>query len=95
MNMGIIAGSRLRASAIIAFIIEVDTSKTGVSNNNQFQFTGAVGDYDVVAKQNGVVIETFNNLSDEATITLPSSGVYILEVTPKEVNPFILIAKSF
>jgi len=75
-----------------AFIIEVKTDNAGTSNNNQFQFTGAEGDYDVVAKQNGVVIETFNNLSDEETITLPSSGVYVLEVIPKEVNGFNRIA---
>ena len=71
-----------------AFIIEVKTDNAGTSNDNQFQFTGAVGDYDVVAKQNGVVIETFNNLSDEATITLPSSGIYVLEVSAKAANGF-------
>jgi len=70
------------------FIIEVDTSKTGVSNNNQFQFTGAEGDYDVVAKQNGTQVATFNDLSNQETITLPSSGVYNLEVSAKEVNGF-------
>jgi len=75
-----------------AFTIEVKTDNTGTSNDNQFQFTGAEGDYDVVAKQNGVVIETFNNLSDEATITFANGvGTYILEVTPKEVNPFNII----
>jgi surface protein len=73
---------------IDAFIIEIDTSKTGVSNSNQFQFTGAVGDYDVVAKQNGTQVATFNDLSGEQTITLPSSGVYDLEVKSKEVNGF-------
>jgi hypothetical protein len=73
---------------IDAFIIEIDTSKTGVSNNNQFQFTGAVGDYDVVAKQNDIVVATFDNLSGAETITLPSSGVYVLEVSAKEVNEF-------
>jgi hypothetical protein len=71
-----------------AFIIEVDTSKTGVSNADQFQFTGALGDYDVIAKQNGTVVATFNNLSGAETITLPSSGVYVLEVKSKEVNGF-------
>jgi hypothetical protein len=86
--MGIIAASRLRASAFSPFIIEVDTSKTGVSNNNQFQFTGAVGDYDVVAKQGGSVVQTFNNLSGEQTITLPSSGIYTLELTAKLTNGF-------
>jgi hypothetical protein len=72
---------------IDAFIIEVDTSKAG-SASNQFQFTGALGDYDVVAKQNGVVIETFNDLSDEATITFASAGIYDLEVFPKASNGF-------
>jgi surface protein len=70
------------------FIIEVDTSKTGVSNNNQFQFTGAQGDYDVVAKQNDIIVATFDDLSNQETITLPSSGIYVLEVIPKEVNGF-------
>ena len=71
-----------------AFIIEVKTDNAGTSNDNQFQFTGALGDYDVVAKQNDVVIETFSNLSDEATITFANgAGTYTLEVTPKEVDP--------
>ena len=74
------------------FIIEVDTTNSGVSNTDQFQFTGAEGDYDVVAKQNGVVIETFNNLSDEATITFASAGIYDLEIKSKKVNGFNRIA---
>jgi surface protein len=77
---------------IDAFIIEVKTDNTGVSNNNQFQFTGALGDYNVVAKQNDIVVATFNDLSGQETITLPSSGVYNLEVIPKEVNGFNRIA---
>jgi len=71
-----------------AFTIEVKTDNAGTSNDNQFQFTGAEGDYDVMAKQNGVVIETFNDLSNEETITLPSSGIYDLEVFPKASNGF-------
>ena len=74
-----------------AFIIEVDTTKAGTPSD-QFQFTGAEGDYDVVAKQNGVVIETFDNLSNEATITFASSGIYVLEVIPKDTNGFNRIA---
>jgi len=70
-----------------AFIIEVDTTKAGTPSD-QFQFTGAEGDYDVVAKQNNIVVATFDNLSGEETITLPSSGVYVLEVNAKEVSPF-------
>jgi surface protein len=69
------------------FIIEVDTSKAG-SASNQFQFTGAQGDYDVIAKQNGTQVANFNDLSNQETITLPSSGVYDLEVSAKEVNGF-------
>ena len=76
------------------FIIEVDTTKAGTSNNDQFQFTGAEGDYDVIAKQNNIVVATFNDLSGEQTITLPSSGIYVLEVTPKETNGFNRISFS-
>jgi hypothetical protein len=47
---------------IDAFIIEVDTTKVGTPSD-QFQFTGAEGDYDVVAKQNDIVVATFDNLS--------------------------------
>jgi surface protein len=71
-----------------AFIIEVKTDNAGTSNDNQFQFTGAEGDYDVIAKQNDTQVATFNNLSGAETITLPSSGVYNLEVKSKEVNGF-------
>ena len=90
MNMGIIAGSRLRASPFntSAFVIEVDSTESGTSNNDQFQFTGAQGEYDVVAKQNGTQVATFNDLSDEATITFASAGIYDLEVFPKASNGF-------
>jgi hypothetical protein len=72
---------------IDAFIIEVDTTKAGTPSD-QFQFTGAEGDYNVVAKQNGTQVATFNDLSNQETITLPSSGIYVLEVSAKEVNGF-------
>jgi surface protein len=71
-----------------AFIIEVKTDNTGTSSDDQFQFTGAEGDYDVVAKQNDTQVATFNDLSGQETITLPSSEIYVLEITPKEVNGF-------
>jgi hypothetical protein len=84
------AGETLLKSGlnIDAFIIEVKTDNVGTSNDNQFQFTGALGDYDVVAKQNDIVVATFNDLSGQQTITLPSSGIYVLEVSAKEVNGF-------
>jgi surface protein len=88
MNMGIIAASRLRGAVFNPFIIEVDTTESGVSNSDQFEFTGALGGYDVVAKQNGTQVATFNDLSGEQTITLPSSGIYVLEITPKFTNGF-------
>jgi hypothetical protein len=72
----------------VPFIIEVDTTKAGISNSEQFEFTGAEGDYDVIAKQNGTQVATFNDLNGQETITLPSSGIYVLEVKSKEVNGF-------
>jgi hypothetical protein len=93
MNFSIIAASRLRVLSS-PFIIEVDTSKAG-SANDQFQFTGAVGDYDVVAKQGGTIVQTFNNLSNNATITFANGvGIYTLEVKRKETNGFNRIAFS-
>ena len=72
-----------------AFTIEVKTDNTGTSNDNQFQFTGALGDYDVVAKQNDIIVQTFSDLSDEATITFANgAGTYVLEVNAKESNGF-------
>ena len=82
-------GFRGGSSAFKPFIIEVKTDNAGTSNDNQFQFTGAEGNYNVVAKQSNVIVDTFNDLSGEETITFANgAGTYILEVTPKEVNPF-------
>jgi hypothetical protein len=42
-----------------------------------------------VAKQGGVIVQTFSDLSDEATITFANgAGTYILEVNAKEASPF-------
>jgi len=82
------AGETLLLKDKTAFIIEVKTDNAGTSNDNQFQFTGAEGDYNVVAKQNDIVVANFNDLSGAETITLPSSGVYNLEIKAKEVNGF-------
>jgi surface protein len=76
-----------------AFIIEVKTDNAGTTNDNQFQFTGAVGDYNVVAKQNDIVVQTFSDLSDEATITFANgAGTYVLEVNAKPTNGFDRLA---
>ena len=72
-----------------AFIIEVKTDESLTSNSDQFQFTGGQGDYDVVAKQNNIIVQTFNDLSDEATITFANgAGTYTLEVNAKETDGF-------
>ena len=71
------------------FIILVQTDNAGVSNDDQFQFTRAVGDYDVEAERvDDEGSASFNDLSDEATITLPAKGQWKLKVTPKETNGF-------
>ena len=83
--------SKLSGGGIInnAFIIEVKTDEIGTSNDNQFQFTGGQGNYDVVAKQNNIIVQTFNDLSDEATITFANgAGTYTLEVNAKETDGF-------
>ena len=69
-----------------AYIIEVDTTLAGVSNSDQFQFTGAEGEYDVLAFQSGVQVASFNNLVDEQTITLPTGGLYELRVIPRGIG---------
>ena len=60
------------------FIIEVNTELAGTTNSDQFQFTGAVGEYDVEAYQNNSLVATFNDLVNQQTITLPSAGIYEL-----------------
>jgi len=43
----------------------------------------------VVAKQNNIIVQTFNDLSDEATITFANgAGTYTLEVNAKETDGF-------
>ena len=69
-----------------AWIIEVDTTLPGVSNSDQFQFTGAVGEYNVEAYQGGNLVSTFSNLVNEQTITLPTGGIYQLRVIPQGVG---------
>ena len=91
MRLGLglgLCGKRLKSLGFRPFIIEVKTDNAGTSNNNQFQFTGAEGNYNVIAKQGNVIVQTFNDLEDEETITLPSAGIYDLEVFPKASNGF-------
>jgi hypothetical protein len=88
LGLGLHKHKFIKSNIKKAFIIKVDSTENGVSNNNQFQFTGGQGNYDVVAKQNDVIIKTFNNLSGEETITFATAGVYDLEITPKPTNGF-------
>ncbi len=77
------------------FRIVVNTANSGVSLSDQFQFTGAVGDYDVdVYDQTGTtLIESHTGLSNAATITIAAgAGIYELRVHPAVVNGFNLIA---
>lgn len=73
------------------FRIVVNTANSGVSLSDQFQFTGAVGDYDVaVYDQTGTTfIESHTGLSNAATITIGAgAGIYELRVYPAAVNGF-------
>ena len=73
------------------FRIVVNTENSGVSNNDQFQFTGAVGNYDVqVWNEAGTALqETFTGLSGAATITMTGgAGTYELRVFASEVSGF-------
>ena len=73
------------------FRILVNTANAGVSNNDQFQFTGALGDYNVeVWDQTGTTLqETITGLSDAATITIAAgAGMYELRVFAAVTNGF-------
>ncbi len=76
------------------FIITVKTDNAGISENNQFQFTGAEGEYDVEAEYlDGVAdVMNFNGLENEETITLSDEGTWRLKVTPTGLTPFHRIA---
>jgi hypothetical protein len=75
----------------VDFRILVNTANAGVSNSDQFQFTGALGDYDVeVWDSTGSTLqETITGLSDAATITIAAGvGIYELRVFPAATNGF-------
>ena len=67
------------------FTIRIKTDNTGVSSSNQFQFTGAIGIYDVIARNEANNnIQTFSNLSGAATITFADGiSTYELKIRPK------------
>ena len=73
------------------FRILVNTANAGVSNNDQFQFTGALGDYDVEVwdSTGSTKLEDITGLSDQATITIAAgANTYELRVFPAVTNGF-------
>lgn len=73
------------------FTIVVDTEQPGVSNNDQFQLTGALGEYSVKSIQitgsNPGAKQNFGGLINQETITFANGpGVYELEIIPKSQN---------
>jgi len=80
--------ARMRLGVEKGFVISVKTDNAGVSDDNQFQFTGALGDYTVEAYQNDSFVQRYTGLSEEQTITLPSAGTYLLRVLPEGATPF-------
>ena len=85
------ASGEIIAPSNTDFRILVNTANAGVSNSDQFQFTGALGDYDVeVWDSTGTTLqETITGLSDAATITIAAgAGTYELRVFPAAMNGF-------
>lgn len=79
------------------FTIRVKTDNTGTSSSDQFQFRGAIGIYDVIARnESNNNIQTFSNLSGAATITFEDGiSTYELQIRPKGTsNRFRQIAFS-
>jgi surface protein len=78
------------------FTMVVKTDNTGTSNNNQFTFNGAIGNYRVIATQLDNIIDQtpiapklgFGGLLNESTITLPTVGIYELKIIPRTSTPF-------
>ena len=71
--------------SIELFTIRIKTDNTGTSSSNQFEFTGAIGIYDVIARNEANNnIQTFSNLSGAATITFADGiSTYELKIRPK------------
>jgi surface protein len=85
------ATGQITAPSNTDFRILVKTDNAGVSNSDQFNFTGALGDYDVeVYDSTGTTLqETITGLSDAATITIAvGAGTYELRVFPAATNGF-------
>jgi len=92
MRLGLGLGINRRAGkgdAPTDFRILVNTANTGVSNNDQFQFTNAAGNFDVeIWDSTGTTLqETITGLTGAATITIAAgAGTYELRVYADEVG---------
>ena len=70
---------------IALFTIRVKTDNFGSSASNQFKFTGGVGVYDVIARNESTnSIQTFSNQVNDAILTFSAGvGTYELQIRPK------------
>lgn len=90
--------SRIALGIDNAFVIRINTGITGagtVTSTNQFQLTGAVGNYRVEAYQNNNLIANLGNFSGQQTLTLPNIGIYDLRIIPITTTPFNRISYDF
>ncbi|MDP4686570.1 MAG: BspA family leucine-rich repeat surface protein, partial [Salibacteraceae bacterium] len=83
VNIGVTTNAAADSSGS-AFIMKVRTTNPGTSNNDQFQLTGAEGEYNIVATHIASGnIETFNNLTGQQTLTFSNgTGDYLVKVFP-------------
>lgn len=67
------------------FTIRVKSDNAGSSASNQFRFTGGVGVYDVIARNEATnAVQTFSNQVNDATLTFAGgAGTYELKIRPK------------
>ena len=93
LGLGINKGGFLE-TAPPYFAMTIDSTKAGTPSD-QFQFTGALGQYNVDAVQNNVIVQSYIGLVDQQTITLPSAGIYQVRVHPTGSNPFNRIKFNF
>lgn len=61
-------------------IVEIDTTLSGVTSNNQFQTTGMVGNYNIYYDDKQGTNGWITNLKDEEILTFPQGGIYELSI---------------
>jgi hypothetical protein len=70
-------------------VLIIKSDNSGDSNNDQFKFNRALGQYDVIAKNLSTLnVQTFTGLVNEQTITFTDgAGTYELLIYPSGVTP--------